>query len=1005
MACGGSDAATGPTPPPPPPPTTVAQVDVSPGTGHVVSGDTLRLHATPKDAQGNVLSGRSVTWNSSQPSVATVSQGLVTAIAPGSATISATVEGRVGTATVTVVSPPPVLVAVAQVEVTPDARELIPGDTVRLLATPRDADGNVLTGRVVAWSSSQPAVFTVNDEGLITAVAPGSATATATIETRTATASITVVSPLPAPSCMDCLEVVPASLLLTTVGAQQQLSAFLVSATGERTPVSATFSSAKPAVVAVTPTGLASATGMGSAQLSAVANGRTSVPVMVMVTQPAQGVTLVRDDQVSVGAAPVDANASFGLGYRYTVTLRNLQPVVGQLLVSSGSTPILGRVTRVTPMAGGLIEAELEMRPLDELLPNLSVNEQWTLDATGGTPTAFTSRGAMVAADEEPLEEGQFRLGPFICKSENGARLSFPLTLEAISLGLNPTLQSQLVVENGRLRRFTVFGGLEPQVDLTPKLTSSIESSLECRRVLFRPRIPVSGALAMVITPSVPIGVGFKFEAKSQITGVGFRSRLRGRLGFSAGIDCPAGVCTRVWSPEAGLTASFETVLEGLGDTRTEVSAGLFAFATVKVSNQLAESIAERFGENLEFQLFEAVGGIKQQLKLASTATQAADPGYRAGGDLSVFYEMSTKAALELSSLLSVNLFEAKVEDSAPLAQTPLAELAFTPSTVTVPINGQPSEPVLIRATLDPVTYLGLQSVVNVQFFWKQPNGSLTSVCGVLVPDHAGQREFECELQFTDAHVGTQYVYAFVTARIFGVPFGVPFELGDDARVSIEVVREEPLAFLTTALPDGKVGEFYSAQVWTTGGSGPLDFVVDAGALPAGLVLNASTGAITGTPTEACACGLSIRVTRGTQSVSALFTLTVVATLQSTTFAGTIVFSYPSDPPQQIDVKGLVVVSTPNQAQFSTHQLELYWTALPSVPRGSCALDVIGGVIQPPAALGGFTCSFRHNGQTYESTSASISATSVTASLKHLSFAGWTAQLSLTAVPEGSRKP
>jgi hypothetical protein len=73
-------------------------------------GGTQQFVATLRDASGNVLSGRTVTWTSSALSVATVSgSGLVTALLAGTTTITATSEGQSGTATLTVtaLSPPP----------------------------------------------------------------------------------------------------------------------------------------------------------------------------------------------------------------------------------------------------------------------------------------------------------------------------------------------------------------------------------------------------------------------------------------------------------------------------------------------------------------------------------------------------------------------------------------------------------------------------------------------------------------------------------------------------------------------------------------------------------------------------------------------------------------------------------------------------------------------------------------------------------------------------------
>ncbi len=131
----------------------VAAVTVSPAAPTVQVGQTAQLTATPQDASGNPLTGRVITWQSSNGAVASVnSSGLVTAVATGAATITATSEGQSGTALVTVSNVP-----VASVTVTPASASVQQGATVQLTATPQDASGNPLgrAGRGGFWAGAE----------------------------------------------------------------------------------------------------------------------------------------------------------------------------------------------------------------------------------------------------------------------------------------------------------------------------------------------------------------------------------------------------------------------------------------------------------------------------------------------------------------------------------------------------------------------------------------------------------------------------------------------------------------------------------------------------------------------------------------------------------------------------------------------------------------------------------------------------------------------------------
>lgn len=98
-ACGGSSS--GPTPPPPPP-AAVASLTLSANSATVEAGQTITLVATPRDATGNALTGRTVTWQTNSPGVATVSNGVITGVSQGQTVVTATSEGKSTTASITV---------------------------------------------------------------------------------------------------------------------------------------------------------------------------------------------------------------------------------------------------------------------------------------------------------------------------------------------------------------------------------------------------------------------------------------------------------------------------------------------------------------------------------------------------------------------------------------------------------------------------------------------------------------------------------------------------------------------------------------------------------------------------------------------------------------------------------------------------------------------------------------------------------------------------------------
>jgi len=286
----------------------VSSVTVSPASATVQVGQTVQLTATPKDASGNPLTGRAVTWSSSNTAVASVDgNGLVTGGTSGSATITATSEGQSGTSSITVSG-----VAVSSVTVTPASANLPVGQTVQLTATPKDANGNPLTGRMVTWSSSNNSVASVTSSGLVSGGAAGSATITATSEGQSGTASITVTS-VPVAS----VSVTPTSANVNE-GKTVQLTA--TPKDGGGNPLSGrtiAWSSSNTAVATVSSSGLVTGKVAGSATITATSEGQTGasaitvvhVPVASVTVSPASG-SVPAGSTLQLTATPKDASGN-----------------------------------------------------------------------------------------------------------------------------------------------------------------------------------------------------------------------------------------------------------------------------------------------------------------------------------------------------------------------------------------------------------------------------------------------------------------------------------------------------------------------------------------------------------------------------------------------------------------------------------------------------------------------------------------------------------------------
>lgn len=415
----------------------VASVTVSPGAPNMFPSDQLQLTATARDAAGNVITGRPTTWNSNNTGVATVSAGgLVTALSQGAATITATVDGVSGVATISVNATP-----VASVTLTPASASIYVGQQTSFIAVARDAGGNVLS-RPITWSTvSGPVIVSISQSGIATGVAAGTGGVIATVVgggvggTNVADTSSVTVALVPVASMTIAPK--PVSMF---VNQQQQLAVTLFDSVGgtlSQAGRTLTWGSAPTGIVSVSANGLLTGIAAGTARVGVSTTGSSgpvsdsvnvtvNVPTITSVTlQPTQNesiyqtatkaVRVVVQDQfgtiirgrninwqsqspgiatvTAVGGTPDSATivaAASGLGTTTITATDVASGLSASKQVTVSLVPVVS--VQVTPNAQSLVlpdSVTLTAQPKDSAGGNLTRTITWSsTDSTVAIPSA-----------------------------------------------------------------------------------------------------------------------------------------------------------------------------------------------------------------------------------------------------------------------------------------------------------------------------------------------------------------------------------------------------------------------------------------------------------------------------------------------------------------------------------------------------------------------------------------------------------------------------------------
>jgi uncharacterized protein YjdB len=301
-------------------------------------GATLSSSAEVRSTAGAVLTGRTVSWTSSSPSTASVSDGgVITGVAPGTVTVTATSDGKTGSASLTVVLAP-----VNAVAVTAPASTLVTERTLQATAILRDERGATLSGRTVAWTTSTPAVATVNDAGLVTGVSAGSVTITATSEGKSGTLVLSVVPP-PVNSMSLALAQSTVPQGGTTTATVQLRDDRNVLLTGR----TVTFASSDPAVATVTNAGVITAVAVGNTTITASSEGKSAAAALTVIRPPVANVTVTLTPSVLAPGATSQAQVALRDAAGRTLTGRTV--TFGTTNPAVATVNATGAVTAVSP--------------------------------------------------------------------------------------------------------------------------------------------------------------------------------------------------------------------------------------------------------------------------------------------------------------------------------------------------------------------------------------------------------------------------------------------------------------------------------------------------------------------------------------------------------------------------------------------------------------------------------------------------------------------------------
>lgn len=616
------------------------------------------------------------------------------------------------------------------------------------------------------------------------------------------------------PAAIARIVIQPSGMLFTGINDSVLLMAQAYDTNDQPIPnVVFSWSSNNTTTISVDSGGIATAqSSLGSAQITAAADGVISQPITALVATPVPNAILIDDNQVLVSPNLVDPNADLDIGMQFVTTLDGTTTLqVGDIIVGTGAEPIGGVVVSSAVQNDGTVIVTYELVPLDNLFTSLKLNETYDLskitpelgeDANGLYDIQDLGNGAVVltlkpavttltTTDKELVSiqaASTFNLGPFKCEAT--ATPPFNLTSNPGSLTVTntATLTVAFAVPTSSvtdLELARLDGEIRADFKAELSLTSQLSGEVKCEAPnMISLTIPLGGPM-FVLSPTINLGPNVALGGKVETQSLGFiLSANAGANGFtqfhcpnSSTSPCTVGADLSAPTPKADykIDVPDPAALAGL-KIQPEVSAGVTG--TVSFGLPPRFKLLNGFFGKLTIEAVKSSLSLKQFGDLAFVDTQILDDTYASNYKLAYEWEAGPGSDIEkivklVSFLLGADAL--KVSGGDDLATSPVAA-----STTADRDLFNIGDTINFMVDLDVATtnYPFINyNVDQIKIYRKSSSNVIDMVTQISATPNQTSFTIPWVADTNDSFSDTDF-YAFVTTNAFPVPFIDALELG-----------------------------------------------------------------------------------------------------------------------------------------------------------------------------------------------------------------------------------